>query len=336
MLRLSIIVPVYNVEKFIEKCLYSLLDQNLQKDQYEIIVINDGSTDNSYYFAKNIAQLETNIRLLTQENRGLSATRNRGVVEARGKYIYFVDSDDFIAPNILKILLDISDTNNLEMLAFNLIKVDVNFKFLEINHNTTMAKLTKVVDGVTFLTVRGFKPGSCWFIIQKEFLVQTGLKYVEGRMLEDVIFNAHLFPLLQRIAFLPLDVYFYVIHQESIMRNTEPAHYLKLIEDYEFALNELNSTILNLKDKISPKAIYGMKNLQSTFLSFLFIRVLRSNLEFSNISSIIKRLKNKGMYPIQNFGGTLKDKTMRFVINHKGLYYPAVFLYRLFFPQRNK
>ena len=328
-MKLSIIVPVYNVEKYIKKCLESILDQDLSKDAYEIIVINDGSTDASYSIAKKYADSNRNLKLLTQKNKGLSATRNRGVTEAEGKYIYFVDSDDFIAPNVLKILLDTLEENDLEMLAFNLLKVDVNFEIKKSIQAVSNIKLSKIVDGVTFIADRGFDPGSCWFIIQKEFLLKTGLKYVEGRMLEDVIFNAHLFPLIHRIAFRPIDVYYYVIHQESIMRNTEPVHYLKLIEDYEFALIKLNDVINSLQDKIPSNAICKMRNLQSIFLLFLFIRVMRSSLEPLAIRSMVERLKNKEMYPIRDFDGNLKNRIMRFVINSKKLYYSSVFFYRL-------
>ncbi len=329
-MKLSIIVPVYNVEKYIGKCLDSLLNQNLS--EYEIIVINDGSTDGSYTIAKKYAELNSNIILLTQENKGLSATRNRGVDEAKGKYIYFVDSDDFIAPNVLKILLSTLEVNRLEMLAFNLLQVDVDFEIKKGIQDISKIKPSQTVDGATFVADRGFEPGSCWFIIQKEFLLKTGLRYVEGRMLEDVIFNAHLFPLIHRIAFLPVDVYYYVIHQESIMRNTESSHYLKLIEDYEFALIELNDVINNLYGNVSSRTIYEMQNLQSTFSSFLFVRIMRSNLKFTAINSVIIRLKDRNMYPIKNIGGKLKDRIMRFVINSKVVYYPAVFFYRVLHP----
>lgn len=98
---LSFIVPVYNVEQYLPECLDSLLDQDIPKEDYEIICVNDGSTDGSLKILHNYAQKHSNIRIIDQENGGLSSARNAGLDAARGEYIWFVDSDDFIQRNCL-------------------------------------------------------------------------------------------------------------------------------------------------------------------------------------------------------------------------------------------
>ena len=94
--RLSIIVPVYNVEPFVEKCLRSLLDQGLDHADYEIIVVDDGSDDRSMEIVRSLTR-DGPIRIHSQPNAGLSAARNAGIRLARGRYLAFVDSDDFVA-----------------------------------------------------------------------------------------------------------------------------------------------------------------------------------------------------------------------------------------------
>lgn len=101
MVYLSIIVPMYNVEKYIDKCLTSIFEQDLPKDEYEIILLNDGSTDNTMTIAERYAREHTEIRLFQHSNMGLSATRNRGIKLAVGEYIYFMDSDDYLIPESL-------------------------------------------------------------------------------------------------------------------------------------------------------------------------------------------------------------------------------------------
>ena len=98
---LSIIIPVYNVEKYIEKCLLSCIKQDISYEDYEIVVVNDGSPDNSITIVERIAKDYSNIRIINQENQGLSGARNTGMKHAKGNYIWFVDSDDYIEENCL-------------------------------------------------------------------------------------------------------------------------------------------------------------------------------------------------------------------------------------------
>lgn len=94
-IKISIIIPVYNVEKYIEECLISVLNQTMK--EIEIICINDGSTDNSLKILNNYKNKNENIRIVNQENSGLSNARNVGLSLAKGEYIFFLDSDDFFA-----------------------------------------------------------------------------------------------------------------------------------------------------------------------------------------------------------------------------------------------
>lgn len=100
MVKFSIIVPVYNVEKYLNNCIESLLNQKF--DNFEIILVNDGSTDKSGLMCDNYASTNKNISVIHKDNGGLSDARNIGIANAKGEYIIFVDSDDFIEPESLK------------------------------------------------------------------------------------------------------------------------------------------------------------------------------------------------------------------------------------------
>lgn len=95
-MKLSIIVPMYNVEQYIEKCLKSLLNQDLSRDDYEILIINDGSKDRSKHIVNEYMKNNKNIRMINQKNGGQSKARNTGIDNAKGEYLFFVDSDDYI------------------------------------------------------------------------------------------------------------------------------------------------------------------------------------------------------------------------------------------------
>lgn len=115
---LSIIIPVYNVERFLPECLESCLNQNISEDDYEIICIDDGSTDRSGMILDEY-RCNNSITVIHKENEGLSSARNVGISHAKGDYLWFVDSDDFIQDNILLMLKTVIQYNNLDLLTAN-------------------------------------------------------------------------------------------------------------------------------------------------------------------------------------------------------------------------
>lgn len=117
-LKLSIIIPVYNTEKYVGECLDSCLEQDIPRNEYEIICVDDGSTDGSRKVLATYSEKYSNIHVYSQKNQGVSAARNGGISVAQGKYIWFVDSDDYIAVNCLKILLGAMEQYNAETCMF--------------------------------------------------------------------------------------------------------------------------------------------------------------------------------------------------------------------------
>ena len=105
---LSIIIPFYNVEEYFERCLNSIFSQNVLSEHFEVVAINDGSTDRSLEIAQQIATQQSNLIVVSQENKGQSAARNYGVRLAHGKYIWYVDSDDWIDQDFIKNLLEVA------------------------------------------------------------------------------------------------------------------------------------------------------------------------------------------------------------------------------------
>ena len=115
---ISIVVPVYNVEKYIEKCVNSITNQVY--NNLEIILVNDGSTDNSGKLCDSLSKLDDRIKVYHKENGGLSDARNYGVERANGKYIGFVDSDDFIDSDMYKTLYDVIKRENADVAECNM------------------------------------------------------------------------------------------------------------------------------------------------------------------------------------------------------------------------
>lgn len=114
--KVSVIIPVYNVDPYLRECLESVVNQTLL--DIEIICVNDGSTDNSPAILEEYRAKDSRITVFTQENRGLSAARNRGMDLARGEYIYFIDSDDYVEPETLERTVHIAEADDLDAVVF--------------------------------------------------------------------------------------------------------------------------------------------------------------------------------------------------------------------------
>ena len=135
--KVSVIVPCYNVEDYLADCLDSLVNQTIDKDQMEILCINDGSTDNTLSILREYEEKYTNVKVFTKENEGLSATRNYGIKRAKGKYMMYIDSDDMFTLETVEKVTDFFDTvyDKVDMVTFydqpytNEINLPVHFRF---------------------------------------------------------------------------------------------------------------------------------------------------------------------------------------------------------------
>ena len=117
---LSVIIPVYNVEKYIEKCILSVVNNNLQINEYEIIVIDDESPDNSVSIVRSMLKIHPQIKLISQKNKGLGGARNTGVLNASGEYVLFLDADDYLKENALKNVITFASENKLDILGYEI------------------------------------------------------------------------------------------------------------------------------------------------------------------------------------------------------------------------
>lgn len=120
--EISVVIPVYNVEKYLKQCLDSVVNQTF--NDIEIICIDDGSSDSSLDILNEYAKKDDRFKILTQENKGPSYTRNRGIDTAQGKYLYFMDSDDYIEPESLEELYNIAESNSTDCIIFKMINFD--------------------------------------------------------------------------------------------------------------------------------------------------------------------------------------------------------------------
>ena len=187
--KVSVIVPVYNVEKYLDKCLNSLVNQTLK--DLEIIVVNDGSPDNSQVIIDKYSKKYKNIKAYQKENGGLSDARNFGIKKAKGEYIAFLDSDDYVLENMYEVMYQKAKSGNFDMVVCNLNYVyedKVVKAYSNLKDNTTDIKRTML----------NIYPAA-WNKIFKKKLFENGIEFKKGVWFEDVEFIYRLLPYIKSI-----------------------------------------------------------------------------------------------------------------------------------------
>jgi len=240
MVEVSIIVPVYNVEKYLIRCMEALVNQEFDKD-YEIICVDDGSTDSSGRILKYFAQKCNKIKIITQENKGLSEARNEGMKHAKGKYTLFVDSDDFIASNALKLLYDYAEKHNSDVVIFDM---HMGKDDLTINQTTKWQNIIAKYGENSFNIhtaepfVYRFVPVAVWNKFYRTDLIKD-LKFIKGITREDVPYWSLVYSKAKRVNYLPLALYFYINDRPNSISNNDDEKVFDLFEAFGAAKQAL-------------------------------------------------------------------------------------------------
>lgn len=230
---ISVIVPVYNVEKYLSQCLDSILGQTYES--FELILVNDGSTDNSGAICDDYARKDSRIRVIHQENRGQSAARNRGMAEARGSWVCFVDSDDFIHPQMLELLYQAARKENCDISLCDWLEADSCPESFFGEKALSSQRISTEEGALLDLYDAGEYPGwmVCCKLVRRE--LAADYPFTDGRIYEDNEVATHWICTTTAIARVPQVLYFYRKNSESVTRRAFSVKEL----DYLWALERM-------------------------------------------------------------------------------------------------
>lgn len=294
MKKLSILIAAYNVETFIEKCVQSCYDESLS-DLYEIIVVNDGSTDGT---AKTLEQLKVainNLHVIYQENSGLGTARNTGIKNAKGEYLWMIDGDDYATNNAVKIILDkISSKEDIYGFNFNIItennKVIKKYKSNFIKEKQTASEyyLNHYEDSYTFQYI--FKKN---LFIENDIFFQKRINMQDSEILPKLIYRAN------NLIYTDKCIYNYVQHKNSYT-NTSNAdkrlNYFKSIIAVENSLLSFGELIRE-KDSILFEGIQKKRN---SLHKIVFNHLIFFSYSKAGLIKIINYLKENKFYPLKH------------------------------------
>lgn len=289
---LSIIIPMYNAGKYISECLNSIIGQSLD-DDYEIIVINDGSTDDGAEKVEELARKYPFIRLFDQENQGVSAARNLGLSMAKGTYIHFVDADDTLYPDSYRTLVPFAQ-KGLDIIYFE-------------NLSAENSLLCQASDDFRVITEGSFKdfvinygfPVSVWLIwFRREFLIEHGLRFKPFRIGEDAVFCMETLQEEQgSVVYLRANVYQYIKHTLSTVTNNDRDKLMESIEN-GFTLYQFYGQMSSRGNY--PPVVY--QRFMDAVCVLVVTHLLRGNFCYPYTRQILARMSGQGMLPLHGAG----------------------------------
>lgn len=277
MVKVSVIVPVYNVEIYLRECLDSIINQSLT--DIEIICVNDGSIDNSLGILEEYEEKDSRISIISQENQGLGAARNTGLRHAKGDYIYFIDSDDFIKLNALEVVYNLCEEKSLDFLMFQLINYDDETGEYYQDSHYDMGELASFVGENVFSyeelddLIFEIPVSAVNKLYNKSFLDNLNVKFPEGLLFEDNAFFWEVFFSAKRVFLVQEHFYCRRRHESSITGNAS-IRYLDTIKVYDLIFD-----------------VFKKHGLFDKFKSTLFNqRVYFTNFRFNQVNKKDKKL----------------------------------------------
>lgn len=319
---LSIIIPLYNTERYIEKCIQSCIDQNIDHEFYEIIVVNDGSTDNSIKIVEKFKEYYTNIIVYHQENRGVSAARNQGITLAKGDYIVFLDADDTIGENVLLELYNNIIYSAFDLAVLNSHEVGENLKHIHTRYPFPQKMSVGVHKGVELY--KYYQRGSvCGCVFNKGFILQNEIRFLENlRNTEDTLFMAECFVYAQSIMYFNIDFYKVHVRENSASNTWDYNRIMGLVLALDYLSNLLK------KNYFSPKQIAILHYTTFQTISMLVFQFTRF-MGIRNIKKLRGVIKENTTFSLKNNFVKLGQMKL-FILNQ------SIYLYIFLFYLKNK
>ena len=300
MIKYSFIVPVYNTEKYLKRCLDSLIRQTFLN--FEIIIINDGSTDNSDKIMKNYEEKYSNVKVISQKNQGLSIARNEGVKKAKGKYIIFIDSDDYVEKKLLE-QVDKKIGDN-DILRFQIVTENedgTNKICFEEKRFTS----ENGPDAFRKITSYHFVETAWCYVFLKKYWNENNFEFLKGVYHEDYGLIPYVIYKAKKVSSISFIGYHYVQRNGSIINNS----------DYKKTVKKAFDMLLQYEN-IKSLFNYNNKNYDNYLLSYMANSVVVKTKELDGLERkrYIKKLKGIKVFDdiiINTFSRKLKKILMK-------------------------
>ena len=300
--RLSIIIPMYNASSCIERCVQSIVNQNIPLQELEIFLLNDGSTDNTLEVLQGLQKKFSCITLLNQSNQGVSASRNTAIEAARGEYFWFLDADDYLIPGTAQSVFAQAIKGQFDIVTFDYKTVSLQ-EMVE-GFTRSSPSLENIESGTEYLARVNY-PNYCWnYIFKRKLIENSGPRFnPQSRHWGDVFFTTQLFLSASLVAHLPMEVIAYVQMPGSLSKKGDLNRELKHIENFFITMRGFDSLVSGQSryGKLPDATLQRIKSRQQSFAFFLSLRLWRKALPLSRAQEIYEILLKENRIPFYDF-----------------------------------
>lgn len=289
----SIIIPAYNVGNYLEECVHSLLCQTYKN--YEVIIIDDGSTDNTYTVGKRLTAENANVKLLHQENQGVSIARNAGIEKANGEFFVFVDADDVVAPQYIETLMICAKKSDMGMVGFSSEREKIATK---VSMNTVDVRVSNIMESILCGTNYD---GYLWNkIFLKKIIKKNNLRFQKNIVVwEDLLFVLQYLENCSVITVSNEKLYYYRNREGSAVNNNRLDKYLSKYK----VIEEIKKQDFSCTKQSKKKTSFLYFETMFSYLNQILIRGNRSNELAENLSKvdIVELLRQKNINLLLKF-----------------------------------
>lgn len=319
-MKLSFIIPLYNAETFICKCLDSILNSDIDRNEYEIIVIDDGSKDNGLTVVRQYEQQYDNITVLVQENQGQSVARNYGMTVARGEYLWFIDSDDYLDNHWTNVYNELIKLD-VDVFAIQLKEISEAGEFIVMRCVQSMLEQNTIMSGRSAV-IAGYDPSSvCALITRRQLFVDNNLQFYPGITHQDVELSYKMMSCAKKVYFSNYFPYIYVLHPGSTSKATDINRRIKYISDDVIIAKSFRKFAEGFAN--TDKELYEviMRRSQNILLG-LALSLFKNKREWRQLninSAVLQKMKEEGVYPLKGSFGSFKKNLLKLVLNKEWL-----------------
>lgn len=314
--EISVIIPTFNAEPYIERCIKSIVESKADKSMYEIIAVDDSSTDKTLERLKEIAKSTPHMKVYFRHKSGPGGARNLGMNYAKGRYVMFVDIDDHVDSknfsHLVNILLPLYDQ---DIVGIDYAKTDESGVISQ--YCNKLFPYCREMSGAEYMNSQTPESVLWGYLYRRKFLIDNELKFIEKNIYDHEEFVTRAFCLAQKIVFLPTQIYYFHHDiKESLSNKPGNTHQEKLVSHHLTIIEVLQKFCFMLGDPMSEA---GLERKLDFSAATIVKRVILRNYEEEFIKGAINNLQNIGLYPLRKEAGYgLRYRVLRRSTNSTG------------------
>lgn len=296
MKQISVIIPMYNVEQYLEKCIDSVFNQGLKEEEFEVILVDDESPDKSLAVATSLTKDKKNVTIISQKNKGLGGARNTGILYATGEYLLFLDSDDWYLPNVFQNILNIAFENQLDILEFGAQGITPN-GLIQYNFRTVSSE---ILDGITYYNSVRYMHSACNKLYSRDFLASHSLLFSEHIFIEDFEFNTRVFAVAKRVLASDFLVAQFLQSPNSITRNSDFVKREKIVNDLVVVLASAKDTYNDYIFSNETKVHNYFKERLGFVIVNIFYQLLKNKATYCEMKKVKLNLIEQNLFYVDH------------------------------------